>query len=66
MKINWWRVAAISMLLLSVAGHLIALFLDTDALGWVTPVFVSLLLVRLEWFIAALNESKETHDESLP
>lgn len=63
MKLNFWRVAAYATLFTSIGGLLTALFLDADALQWNGPVFTALVWVRIEWFLAALAESKKDDDD---
>lgn len=62
MKLNPWRVAAYTLLALSVGGLGTALLLDAEALNWGLASLISYGIVRLEWFIAALAEAKNTDD----
>jgi len=62
MKINPWRVTAYALLALSVGGLGIALLLDAEALNWALAALISYGIVRLEWFLSALTEAKNTDD----
>lgn len=55
-QINWRRVAGITMLLLSIAGLLAGLLLETGWVLWVLAVAVSYLVIRLERVITMLSK----------
>lgn len=62
MNINWWRVVAYALLALSFTGLIVGLTLDTGGVSWALASLVTYGIVRLEWFIAALAEAKESDD----
>lgn len=61
-KINIWRVIAYTLLIISLGGLLTALLLDAEALNWGLASLISYGIVRLEWFLSALTEAKNTDD----
>ncbi len=62
MKVNWHRVIAYLLWALSFFGMVSAILLDTNAIEWALATLVSYGIVRLEWFLSALTEAKNTDD----
>ena len=62
MNINWWRVAAYALLALSFGGLIVGLTLNTGGVNWARASLVTYGIVRLEWTLAALMNSKEVYD----
>lgn len=62
MKVNWHRVIAYLLWVLSFFGMISAILLDTNAIEWALATLVSYGIVRLEWFLSALTEAKNTDD----
>ena len=63
MKINWWNVAAVALLVNAFIGMLMAIVLETGFIYWALANMVAFGIVRLEWFIAALNAAKTDPEE---
>ena len=62
-QINYWRVASYALLATSFGGLVLGIALNTGYTLGAIATMVAYGIMRLEWFIDALNNSKDEYAE---